>query len=314
MSAPLILSIGEAMVELSATGQGDLWRLGIAGDTLNTAWYLRRMLGPDWRVGYLSRVGEGQFSRRMLDFLEGEGIEAEHVLRDPRHEIGLYAISLQDGERSFSYWRDNSAARRLADDPVALARALADCRLAYFSGITVAILPPEGRAALAAALAEARRRGTRVVFDPNLRPRLWPDVAAMRDGIEAFAAVSDLILPSFDDEATHFGDETAAATIQRYRDRGAGHVVVKNGGGPMRFGGAEGEGALDDLAPEPVVDTTAAGDSFNAGYLAASLAGADCATAIRAGHALSRQVIRHRGALVPQAVEDVQREAGADGA
>jgi 2-dehydro-3-deoxygluconokinase len=307
VSAPLILAIGEAMVELSAAGQDDLWRLGIAGDTLNTAWYLRRVLGPDWRVGYLSRVGEGDFSRKMLDFLAREDIETAHVSQDPEREIGLYAISLRDGERSFSYWRDTSAAKRLADDPEALARALAECRVAYFSGITVAILPEAGRATLRAALAKARDRGTTIVFDPNLRPRLWPDAAAMRAGIEEFAAVSDLVLPSFDDEASHFGDADAEATIKRYLDLGAGHVVVKNGGGPMRFGGAEGYGAIEDLTPEQPVDTTAAGDSFNAGYLAVTLAGADCAAAIRAGHDLSRQVIRHPGALVAAAVDAAMR-------
>jgi 2-dehydro-3-deoxygluconokinase len=312
MSAPLILSIGEAMVELSAA-RDDLWRLGIAGDTLNTAWYLRRLLGPDWRVGYLSRVGEGAFSRKMLEFLAAEGIETAHVGRDPAREIGLYAISLKDGERSFSYWRDTSAAKGLADDPATLAGALDGCGLAYFSGITVAILPEAGRAALRAALAEARKRGARVVFDPNLRPRLWSDAAAMRAGIEDFAGVSDLVLPSFDDESTHFGDADAEATIRRYLDLGAGHVVVKNGGGPMRFGGGEGSGAIDDLSPERAVDTTAAGDSFNAGYLAAALAGADCAQAIRAGHALSRHVIRHPGALVAQAVDDARAEVGVAG-
>ncbi|MFQ8432742.1 sugar kinase [Amaricoccus sp. W119] len=312
MSGSLILSIGEAMVELSGTGTGaeDLWRLGIAGDTLNTAWYLRRMLGPDWRVGYLSRVGEGEFSRKMVDFLAAEGIEAEHVGRDPEREIGLYAISLRNGERSFTYWRDTSAAKRLADDPEVLDRALAGCRLAYFSGISVAILPDAGRTALAAALARARAAGTRVVFDPNLRPRLWADTGKMREGIEEAAAGADLVLPSFDDEATHFGDADAEATIRRYLALGAGHVVVKNGGGPMRFGGAEGEGRIDDLAPEPAVDTTSAGDSFNAGYLAAALAGAGCEEAIRAGHALSRQVIRHRGALIPEAVAEATRGAG----
>ncbi|PZQ48337.1 MAG: sugar kinase [Rhodovulum sulfidophilum] len=309
MSAPLVLSIGEAMVELSAAGRGDLWRLGIAGDTLNTAWYLRRLLGADWRVGYLSRVGEGEFSRKMLDFLAAEGIETTHVARDSEREIGLYAISLRDGERSFSYWRDTSAAKRLASDPDALARALGGAALAYFSGITVAILPEAGRVALLAALAEARRAGTRVVFDPNLRPRLWSGAEEMRAGIEAAAGVADLVLPSFDDEATHFGDADAAATIARYLARGAGHVVVKNGGGPMRFGGAEGAGALGDLAPEPAIDTTAAGDSFNAGYLAAWLGGADCVGAIRAGHALSRRVIRHPGALVPEAVAEARAEA-----
>ncbi len=303
MMPPRILSIGEAMLELSSAGQGDLWRLGIAGDTLNTAWYLHRLLRDEARVEYFTRVGTGEFSQKMLDFLAAEGIGADHIPRDPAREIGLYAISLKDGERSFSYWRDTSAAKLLGDDPAALDRALAGARIAYFSGISVAILSDRGRANLRDALARARTQGTMVVFDPNLRPRLWPDAAAMRAGIETAASGADLVLPSFDDEATHFGDVDAAATIRRYLDLGAGHVVVKNGGGPMQFGGSQGAGDLPELTPDTPVDTTAAGDSFNAGYLAAMLQGADCADAIRAGHRLSRQVIRHRGALVPAAVE-----------
>lgn len=290
------------MVELGQSDQPGLWRLGIAGDTLNTAWYLRRLLGADWQVDYLSRVGQGAFSQQMVDFLSAEGIGTAHVGRDPDREIGLYAISLTDGERSFAYWRDTSAARRLADDPAALDAALEGAALAYFSGITVAILPPEGRANLLAALSRAKAAGTRVVFDPNLRPRLWSDAAIMRQGISDAAAGADLVLPSFDDESSHFGDADPQATVARYLALGAGQVVVKNGGGPISFGGAGGSGTISDLAPETPVDSTAAGDSFNAGYLAASLSGADCAAAIAAGHDLSRKVIRHRGALVEQAL------------
>lgn len=299
---PRLLSIGEAMVELGQSDQPGLWRLGIAGDTLNTAWYLRRLLGADWQVDYLSRVGTGAFSQRMVDFLAAEGIGTDHVGRDPDREIGLYAISLTNGERSFAYWRDTSAARRLADDPAMLDAALDGAAVAYVSGITAAILPPEGRANLLAALARARAGGTRIVFDPNLRPRLWPDAAAMRQGISDAAAGADLVLPSFDDEAAHFGDPDPQATVARYLALGAGQVVVKNGGGPIRFGGHDGVGIVTDLEPETPVDSTAAGDSFNAGYLSAWLSGAECAAAIAAGHALSRRVIRHRGALVAEAL------------
>ncbi|MFC0339359.1 sugar kinase [Paracoccus niistensis] len=298
----LILSIGEAMVELSEAGQSDLWRLGIAGDTLNTAWYLRRLLPADWRVTYCSRVGHSEFSGKMLDFLDAEGIETTHVTRDPKREIGLYAISLKNGERSFSYWRETSAAKGLADDPQALAAALDGVRIAYVSGITLAILPDPGRARLLDALKAARAAGTQVVFDPNLRPRLWSDGATMRDRIEAAAGIADLVLPSFDDERDHFGDADPQATVARYLARGAGQVVVKAGGDPVHYGGSEGEGLIDGLEREQPVDTTAAGDSFNAGYLAARLQGAGIPAAIRAAHDLSRRVIRHRGALVREAV------------
>ena len=112
-----ILSIGEAMVEMSRAFDPDLWRMGFAGDTLNTAWYLRRLLDDAWQVDYLTRVGTGDFSTRMVEFLRAEGLDTAHVTRQPDAEIGLYAINLTNGERSFSYWRDTSAARRLADDP-----------------------------------------------------------------------------------------------------------------------------------------------------------------------------------------------------
>lgn len=298
-----ILSIGEAMLELSPADDSADWRLGVAGDTLNTAWYLRRLLPQDWQVDYMTRVGMGEFSRRMVDFLTGAGIGTAHVGRDPDREIGLYAISLKDGERSFSYWRDNSAARRLADDPAFMADALAGCDLAYFSGITLAILSPVGREALLAALAAARAKGTRIVLDTNLRPRLWSDPQTMCDTIHAASRHADLMLPSYDDEAAHFGDTDPQTTLDRYLSHGAGHVVVKNGGGKIWYQGADGCGKIDDLQTEIPVDTTAAGDSFNAGYLSAALQGKDCDTAIRAGHALSRQVIRHKGALVPAALD-----------
>jgi 2-dehydro-3-deoxygluconokinase len=289
------------MVELSQAGEGDLWQVGIAGDTLNTAWYLRRLLGADWRVAYFSRVGTGEFSRRMIDFLIAEGIDATYVGRDERREVGLYGISLKDGERSFSYWRDNSAAKGLADDPAALAAALKGARVAYFSGITLAILPADGRIALLAALKAARAAGTQVVFDPNLRARLWPDIPTMCREIEAAAAVADLILPSFDDERAFYGDSDPQATATRYLGCGVGQVVVKAAGDAVRYGGREGEGLVDGLTREAPVDTTSAGDSFNAGYLVARLEGADMPMAIRQAHDLSRVVIRHRGALVRQA-------------
>lgn len=305
MTPGQILCIGEAMIELSQSDSPDAWHLGIAGDTLNTAWYLRGLLPDAWRVGYLSRVGTGPFSQRMLDFLDAARIETAHVSRDPDREIGLYAISLQDGERSFSYWRNSSAARGLANDPQRLQQAFAEASMLYLSGITLAILPDTARTNLMDALQKARDRGAMVVFDPNLRPRLWPDTQTMCSQIERAAAQCDLILPSFDDEATYFGDADQQATIARYHRLGTAQVVVKNGGGPMFYSGPDGTGGVSDLVPEKPVDTTSAGDSFNAGYLAAMLQGADSESAIRAGHALSRQVIRHRGALVPEAITAV---------
>ena len=152
------------------------------------------------------------------------------------------------------------------------------------------------------ALRDARATGASIVFDTNLRPRLWTDAATMRSWIESCASHADLILPSFDDEQQHFGDTDPSATIARYLDCGARQVIVKAGGAPVRFGGTEGDGLVDGLTRDDPVDTTAAGDSFNAGYLAARFGGEGIEGAIRAAHDLSRRVIGARGALVREAV------------
>lgn len=293
-----VLAVGEAMVELSASATPDLWHLGFAGDTLNTAWYLRQLLPPGQAVGYLTRVGQGGFSQRMVRFIARAGIVTDHIGTDPAREVGLYAIDLDRGERSFTYWRSASAARGLADDAGELSRAFARARTIYLSGITAAILSPEGRDALAFALAQARDRGAQIVFDPNIRPRLWEDAATLRAQIMRFAGLSDLVLPSMDDETAHFGDADPRATIDRYLAGGAAQVVVKAGGGPVHYGGAA-QGRVEGLERAAPVDTTAAGDSFNAGYLAARLQGQGVEEAIRAGHAVALRVIGARGALVP---------------
>ena len=287
------ICIGECMVELAPAGEG-LLRQGFAGDTFNTAWYLKRQR-PDWAVDYLSAVGTDAISEAMLAFMQGAGIGTAHVARRADRTVGLYLISLQNGERSFSYWRGQSAARTLAEDAGALEQGLMGAGLAVFSGITLAILLPEGRARLLAAL---KGFAGVVAFDPNMRARLWGGAEEMKAAVMAAAGVADVVLPSLDEEEAVFGDSTAEAVIARYRAGGAATVVVKNGAGRvLAWDRAEGA-VFCDPAPVVPVDTTAAGDSFNAGFLAARLSGAGLGAALEAGAALAGRVVQHRGALV----------------
>lgn len=297
------LAIGECMVEMAPTGEGT-YRLGFAGDTLNTAWYARRILPEGWDVSYLTGVGRDSVSEEMLAFFKHAGIRTDFVQRDDDRTVGLYIIQLNDGERSFSYWRSDSAARQLARDRARLDSALAAADVVYFSGITLGILPQEQREGFLAAVRVAREKGAAIAFDPNLRPRLWDTVETMCATIMAAAAVSDIVLPSFEDEATYFGDAGPAETVKRYSEAGASLVIVKNGSGEVHW---ETDGAARTFEVPPVtevVDTTAAGDSFNAAFLVSHLQGADLETSVAAGARLAAKVIARRGALVelPKAV------------
>ncbi|MFN3938848.1 MAG: sugar kinase [Gemmobacter sp.] len=292
------LSIGEAMVELSQA-EGDLWRLGFAGDTLNTAWYARACLPADWQVAYFTRIGTDRMSDRLERFIAGAGIDTRGIARDPARTVGLYAIDLTDGERSFTYWRGQSAARHLAEDVGALERAIRDADCIYASGITLAILPDEGRRTLLRLMGEARRRGQITAFDPNIRPQLWDDRDTMRRWLTAAAAAASIALPSFDDERAVFGDSDPAACAARWQADGAGEVVVKNGGGPMALATDAGVRTLDQAPRRSPRDSTGAGDSFNGGYLAARLTAGTPEAAVARAHALAMVVIDHPGALVP---------------
>ncbi|RPE71675.1 2-keto-3-deoxygluconate kinase [Pacificibacter maritimus] len=299
MNYKKLLTIGECMVEMAPDGHGK-YAMNFAGDTFNTAWYAQRCLAAhsDYSVGYLTRVGTDKTSQKLMGFLADANIKTDTITPVSDRTVGLYMIELDNGERSFSYWRDTSAAKLLAADPDLLDRAFTGDQILLFSGITLAILSPEHRQNLLESLAKARAAGSQVVFDTNIRPRLWENSAATKTWLAKAAQIADVMLPSFDEEEDMFGDKKPQDTAQRYRDLGAHTVIVKNGAHEM-YAWAKGEGGMS-ISPERVspVDSTAAGDSFNAGYITARMLGANLEDSLRSGMTLSANVVQHRGALV----------------
>lgn len=284
-----VACIGEAMIELSI--EDSAAALAVAGDTLNTAVYLKRS-APGLEIDYITRIGDDPFSARIRNFIAGEGIGTSAIGVVPGGTPGLYAISLgAGGERSFTYWRSASAARTLFEDGDV--SVLDGYDVIYLSAISLAILAPVARRALRDALAASPAR---VAFDSNYRPRLWENAATARAVIADFWAITDIPLPSLDDEMALFGETAEAATSRIAALPGLG-ALKRGAAGPMSIGEE-----VDQIYPpaDRVVDTTAAGDSFNGGYLAARLAGRSQAEALMAGHDLAARVIGHRGAILPR--------------
>lgn len=271
--------------------------MGFAGDTLNTAWYVRA-LDPGRQVDFVSAFGDDPFSLRQRAFLAeaGLGIAASPVL--PGARPGLYAITLTGAERSFSYWRGDSAARALASDEAALCQSLLGRAMIYLTGITLAILPPVDRDTLLRVLGTARAQGTRIAFDPNHRPRLWPDAHAARMAYTRMLRQCDIALPTWDDETALFGDPTPEATAARLKALGVSEVVVKRGAEPALVETSDGA-RLVPARTARAVDTTGAGDSFCGGYLAGRLAGRDAVFSAELGHGVAARVIGVHGALMP---------------
>jgi 2-dehydro-3-deoxygluconokinase len=292
-----VACIGECMIELRPA-PGGLYSRGFGGDTLNTAVYLAR-LGID--VDYITALGDDSLSDEMIAGWSAEGVGTSRVARLPGKLPGIYLIETDaKGERKFFHWRESAAARQLMDLPDTgdILASLASYEVIYLSAITFSILGETGRGRLIAALRQARAKGARVAFDTNFRARGWPDPDVARKVFrEAFEA-ADIVLASTEDLLPLYPGENDESLMARI----PGQEVVLKLGQPasiVRFQGVS-QPVKADPVTKPVVDTTAAGDSFSAAYIAARLGGADPVQSARAGHRLAGVVVCYPGAIIPR--------------
>lgn len=294
-----ILIVGEAMLEYRAPSSAVALPYG--GDTLNTAIHLSRMGA---RVQYLTALGTDRMSDSLARAWSSEGIDTRFVLKHPLRQPGIYAIQNDaSGERSFLYWREQSAAREMFSLPDidAALDAIHGCDLLYFSLITLAILPLPARERLLQAATVMRARGGRFAFDGNYRPALWPLSGAAEEWSMRAAALADFGLPTADDETLMTGQACDAATVaRRWQGAGTREVAVKTG----LSGCLLATSAYQTIVPPPravsVLDSSGAGDAFNAGYLKARMDGIEPTEAAVRGHELAGWVIARAGAIPPR--------------
>ena len=280
------------MLELAPGEEPDQFALGFAGDSFNTAIYLARA-GLD--VSYLTRLGDDALSRNIAATLTREGIDTDPLKFIQGRQPGLYLIDNDDaGERHFSYWRGEAPVRQLFDEPI----TLSDANVFYFTGITLAVTR-SGHSNLLQLLDRLQSRGCRVVFDPNYRPHLWDDVEQARAHTEAVLPYCHTVLPTLEDERALWHAADVSACRARYAGHGVEELVIK-GDHLTTHAYASGAAHVQQAQPVTALDTTGAGDAFNAGYLGARLQGATPADAVTKAQQLAATVVQHRGAILPR--------------
>jgi len=300
-----VVCVGEALIEFVRGGDGR-FAIASAGDTFNVAVYLARA-GAD--AALATALGDDPYSDAIAALAIAEGVSADLM---PRLRGRLPALAVVDtdpaGHRRAHSWREGAPARELFELPdwSRIADGLIKAKMIYFSGITLSLYSNNGIGRFLAVLEMARQQGVKVAFDGNFRPRGWGgDLSRTRKVfLEALKRV-DIALPTYDDEAVLWGDPSPEATVERFRAFGINEIVVKNGPNSALVAA----GGTSEFVPVPEVvvpvDSTAAGDSFNAAYLAARVSGSGPNEAAAAAHVLAGQVIRHRGALMPRAAAAV---------
>jgi len=296
-----VVCIGECMIELAHTNPHDL-QMAFGGDTSNTAVYLARLTeNLPIEVGYVTALGDDVYSDAMLEFWREEGVGTSLVARLAGRQPGLYAIRTDDrGERSFAYWRGEAAARDVLRDgrDAALSSELQNVDLVYLSGISLSILDDDQRRLLLEILKGAHDAGVKIAFDGNFRPSGWPDGEAAKAWFRKVFEITTIALPTLEDECAMFGKVDEKMVAARLHDFGVDEVVVKLGKAGCFLSTSDHSAIIEACPVDRVIDSTAAGDSFNAAYLAARLTGVAPKEAARCGHRLASEVVCHRGAVI----------------
>src|SRR5438477_4872645 len=297
---PRVVAVGEAIVELVRGGDGR-FGIGSAGDTFNVAVYLARAGLP---VAFATALGDDPYSDAILALAAAEGVASDRVRRLRGRLPGLAVVDSEtDGTRHRHDWRGEAPARELFElaDWGRVAEGLTKAKLVYFSGITLSLYSNTGLGRFLALIEMVRQQGVKVAFDGNFRPRGWRgDLSRTRAVFMEALKRIDMALPAYDDEAVLWGDPSPEATVARLQAFGVAEIVVKNGPNSALVA----VGNKNEFVPVPEVvvpvDPTAAGDSFNAAYIAARVRGTAPSAAAAAAHRLAGQVVRHRGAIMPR--------------
>ena len=305
----MILSCGEALIDMlprQSTAGEAAFAPYAGGSVFNTAIALGR-LGV--RAGFLSGISTDLFGAVLTETLAASNVDARLAIRSDRPTT-LAFVKLVDGHASYAFYDENTAGRMILPDDLPVLPAAVQAL--FFGGISLPV-DPCGGTYEALMAREAASRVT--MIDPNIRPGFIRDEAAYRARLARMIALADIVKLSDEDLRWLEGPGEIAALARGLLIRGPKLIFVTEGGtGAHAF--SAGLSLFEPAHRVTVVDTVGAGDTFNAGVLAAldragKLTKADVAAAdaalisacLKLGNAAAAITVSRAGANPPWAEE-----------
>jgi len=294
-----VVTIGEAMIVFSPNRIGFLrhaqtFQKGIAGAESNVAIGLARL---GHRAGWISRVGEDEFGTDILTSIRGEGVDVSQVRVDENAHTGIYFKEvLQTDEIRVQYYRENSAASKMTINDLN-EEYIAQAKYLHLTGITPA-LSNNCLDTVWESIRLAKKNNVKVVFDPNLRRKLWKDEEEARRILRELSAAADIVLPGLSEGEFLFGKSDNESMAQKFLDNGASLVVLKLGVTGAYYLSEKEKGNVPAIKVNQVIDPVGAGDGFTAGFLSGLLENQTIYDAVYRGCAV--------GAAVTMSVGDVE--------
>ncbi|GGB31941.1 sugar kinase [Virgibacillus dakarensis] len=280
-----VITLGESMVLLSPDSYGPLRYINrfnkmIGGAESNVAVALSRL---GHQVGWVSKLGNDEFGLYVRNVIRGEGVDTSQVVFVDDNPTGVFFKERTVGkDPNIYYYRQNSAASTLGPDDVNTSY-FRQAKFIHLTGITAA-LSFSGKAAVKRAINSAKNNNEQcVVFDPNIRLKLWTEEEAIRELVD-IAKDCDIVMPGIEEGKLLTGYESPEKIAQFFLERGTSVVVVKLGSKGAYFSTKKDSGYVPGYTVENVVDTVGAGDGFAAGFISGLLRGWNCYDSVRLGN------------------------------
>ncbi|WNB91160.1 sugar kinase [Bacillus sp. NEB1478] len=292
-----IITFGEAMTMFIADQLGELHTVSnftrnLAGAETNVAIGLSRL---NFKVGFLSKVGNDPFGRYIADSLERENIDISAVKTDESRSTGFQLKSkVTSGDPAVHYFRKNSAASTMSIEDFQDI-AIQDAKHLHMTGIPPAL--SEKARTFAHYMIDTMKQNERTVsFDPNLRPNLWNSQQEMVEEINKLAFKADWVLPGIGEGEILTGYTTSEKIADFYLMKGVKLVVVKLGEDGAYVKTSNGMSAqVPGFSVKEVVDTVGAGDGFAVGLITGLLKGESIMDAVKMGNAIGAMQVMSPG-------------------
>jgi len=291
-----VCSIGEAMIEISNI-KNSLYNQSFAGDTLNFCNYLDK---KKLNAFFLSAIGKSEINQSLLDFVKSKKISTKYIKKINQFEVGLYLIKNKDnGEKQFFYWRDESAAKHYFNniDFLNLYKELKNFDYIYFSGITLSIIHISKLNNFIKLLNLLKSKKIKIVFDFNIRPSRWnkKNLNIFLDSVLKFVDICFLSGEDMNYWKNKNDIKSYEQIVRKYKLK---HSIFRKNAKFTYVFLNKTRYVFKNKLLKRVVDTSGAGDGFNAAYLSNFIVNNDPVLALKAGSSLGSKIVMKKGAIV----------------
>ena len=291
-----VCSIGEAMIEISNI-KNSLYNQSFAGDTLNFCNYLDK---KKLNAFFLSAIGKSEINQSLLNFVKSKNISTKYIKQINQFEIGLYLIKNKDnGEKQFFYWRDESAAKQYFNniDFLNLYKELKNFDYIYFSGITLSIIHISKLNNFIKLLKLLKSKKIKIVFDFNIRPSRWnkKNLNIFLDSVLKFVDICFLSGEDMNYWKNKNNIKSYEQIVRKYKLK---HSIFRKNAKFTYVFLNKTRYVFKNKLLKRVVDTSGAGDGFNAAYLSNFIVNNDPVLALKAGSSLGSKIVMKKGAIV----------------